>query len=331
MARLYDRLMAGGYQAFAPDALLYQTQGAMAAMEHAHVVVADNVERYWEELGGSVRSFVKDIERNIPKVVSPVSPAFYEAIARGPASADVSSFGALSINHDLDTPEGSAILESPIYQPGRHGLRLTDVDGVFAGDATRDGARFVTEWWLFYEPRPNGRLVTRSKRPAVLGLYLMPARADGSPFVDAPHPLRRTVSFAGAGGAFETAAALTSGMRWVLPLQLAVSFMHCKNVEKREMVPRYIERKPWQKKHGRPLVRYHVLDIDPMRKVLRDEGGSEETGLKRALHICRGHFAHYPDGLFGRGESETVWRPQHIRGSAKQGAVVKDYNVKAPR
>lgn len=114
------------------------------------------------------------------------------------------------------------------------------------------------------------------------------------------------------------------------PLWLAISFMHCRNVVSRaEEQPPKLSKK-WERKHGRPLVRYQVLDINPMRKVLRDEGGSEGTGLKRALHICRGHFAYYSNGLFGRGAPETVWRPQHARGSAKSGAVVTDYRVGAP-
>jgi hypothetical protein len=119
----------------------------------------------------------------------------------------------------------------------------------------------------------------------------------------------------------------------VYPLLLAISFMHCKNVAQRtEEQPLKLSKK-WQKKHGRPLVRYHVLDIDPMRKVLRTEGGLNEHGsIPKALHICRGHFATYTEDapLFGR-VTGTFWKPQHVRGSAKAGAVIKDYNVKEPR
>jgi hypothetical protein len=116
------------------------------------------------------------------------------------------------------------------------------------------------------------------------------------------------------------------------PALMALGLLGCKNVRRREQAQPPKLSKKWEKKHGRPLVRYHVLDIDPMRKVLRDEGGSEETGLKKALHICRGHFATYTDEapLFGR-VTGTFWKPQHIRGSKKQGLVLKDYNVKAPR
>lgn len=65
-----------------------------------------------------------------------------------------------------------------------------------------------------------------------------------------------------------------------------------------------------------------------MKKVLRTEGQSETTGLKRALHICRGHFAHYGDDkpLFGK-YTGTFWRPMHARGKVEQGVVVKDYKI----
>ena len=120
----------------------------------------------------------------------------------------------------------------------------------------------------------------------------------------------------------------------LMPMLLAISFMHCKNVAQREVQQPMFERQVWRKKHGRPLVRYRMLDIDPMRKVLKTEGGSDEVGLKKALHICRGHFATYgKDGkgkLFGKHEG-TFWVPQHVKGSAKQGTVVKDYRVHPSR
>jgi hypothetical protein len=118
-------------------------------------------------------------------------------------------------------------------------------------------------------------------------------------------------------------------LKLLFPCLLTISFMHCKNVERQPAEQAAALSKKWTKKHGRPLVRYHVLDIDPMRKVLRSDGGSDGGGLKKALHICRGHFATYTEDapLFGR-VTGTFWKPQHVRGNAKSGAVVKDYRVK---
>ena len=60
------------------------------------------------------------------------------------------------------------------------------------------------------------------------------------------------------------------------------------------------------KKHlrerGMPLVSYHVLNIDPMRRVLSRDGHADTSGLRHALHICRGHFKEFTDEapLFGK-------------------------------
>jgi hypothetical protein len=84
----------------------------------------------------------------------------------------------------------------------------------------------------------------------------------------------------------------------------------------------------WIRRQKAPEIRYHVLDINPMKEVLRTEGNIDANGLKKALHICRGHFAHYENGLFGRGEACTVWKPSHVRGSVEHGIVDKDYRIK---
>jgi hypothetical protein len=68
-----------------------------------------------------------------------------------------------------------------------------------------------------------------------------------------------------------------------------------------------------------------------MRKILRSEGRANETGIKHALHICRGHFRTYtPDKpLFGK-VTGTIFVPMHARGSAQEGIVVQNYKVNAP-
>jgi len=111
----------------------------------------------------------------------------------------------------------------------------------------------------------------------------------------------------------------------MLPVGMATSFLGCKNVTIRDETPHLTRQ---QRRHGPPEITYKVLDIAPMTRVLRDEGDIEHNGLKKALHICRGHFAHYgPERkLFGKYEG-TFWHPMHIRGGAEQGVVVKDYKV----
>jgi hypothetical protein len=118
----------------------------------------------------------------------------------------------------------------------------------------------------------------------------------------------------------------------VYPSLLALSFMHCKNVKTREEFPPPKLSKIHQKKTGRPLLRYYTLVIDHVKTTLAREGKIGEAGLKKALHICRGHFHSYgQDGntglLFGK-ITGRFFIPMHSRGNAKRGIVLKDYEVK---
>lgn len=119
--------------------------------------------------------------------------------------------------------------------------------------------------------------------------------------------------------------------RFLYPGLLTLSFMHCRNVKVvTERPPEKLSKK-YERKTGHPLLKYRLLQIDHMKQVLEREGGATTGGLKKALHICRGHFKHYGrDGkglLFGK-HVATVWIPMHARGSADEGVVVKDYDVK---
>jgi hypothetical protein len=115
----------------------------------------------------------------------------------------------------------------------------------------------------------------------------------------------------------------------IWPFLLAICFMHCRNVKVVEVKPDPRESERELRKFGKPLVTYRILEIDHLKATLRTEGQSETLGLKRALHICRGHFAHYTEErpLFGK-KAGTFWIPQHLRGSAEAGRVEKMYSVK---
>lgn len=118
--------------------------------------------------------------------------------------------------------------------------------------------------------------------------------------------------------------------RDTFPVWLAMSFAHCKNVSTTtHKTPSKVAKK--RRKQGKPIgVTYKTLVIDGMKEVLRTEGGVEKNGLKKALHICRGHFATYTEDkpLFGK-VTGTFWKPMHTRGSKKRGEVRKDYKVVA--
>lgn len=113
------------------------------------------------------------------------------------------------------------------------------------------------------------------------------------------------------------------------PFLLATSFLHCKNVSLRPVAFNEKQQRS-QQKRGRPRFSYHVLEVGPMVRTLETEGGLGTETLKRALHICRGHFKDYRDGggLFGRHRG-LYWWDQSLRGDPDSGVVEKTYRVRA--
>jgi hypothetical protein len=113
------------------------------------------------------------------------------------------------------------------------------------------------------------------------------------------------------------------------PCLLAISFMHCKNTTVSENKPPEKVQLKRKKNNKPPLTQYYTLDIEPMKKVLKTEGGINGGGLKRALHICRGHFKDYSNGkgLFGKYKG-LYWWDSTVRGTKETGEIVKDYNIK---
>jgi hypothetical protein len=110
----------------------------------------------------------------------------------------------------------------------------------------------------------------------------------------------------------------------------AVCFAHCKGVRVADHVVPRQQRRAAERAGRPPLVTYKTIDIAPVTRVLRDEGQIEKTGLKKALHITRGHFAHYTQDapLFGK-YTGTFFRPMHLRGTASAGVSLHDYRVLA--
>lgn len=108
---------------------------------------------------------------------------------------------------------------------------------------------------------------------------------------------------------------------------LATSFLHCKNVSvERHDSPSTPRHKKNRTPHITPS-EYHILDIRPMKQILRSEGQIETQGMKQALHICRGHFKDFRErGLFGK-HNGIYWWDQQVRGSAGIGTIHKDYQI----
>lgn len=108
----------------------------------------------------------------------------------------------------------------------------------------------------------------------------------------------------------------------VLPLLhcqwLLLSFLHTKNTNLVEVTPPPALAKKSLRRRGYPLHPYKVLEIEPLQKLLNEEGDAKRVGLQRALHICRGHFRDYrKHGLFGK-HKDIFWFESHVRGNPQK-------------
>lgn len=111
-------------------------------------------------------------------------------------------------------------------------------------------------------------------------------------------------------------------MAWYHPSFLAISFLHCKNVQIVDEVINPKLAKRYRERHGVTPTAYKTLVIEPLKQVLKHEGRAHEHGLAKAMHICRGHFKDYREGrgLFGK-YHQLVWHPSLVRGTKGKAAA----------
>lgn len=122
---------------------------------------------------------------------------------------------------------------------------------------------------------------------------------------------------------------MESIITWLYPAFLTICFLHCKNVTMVEnAVPKPLAKK-YREKHGITPTSYKTLVIEPLKQILRREGGSDKVGVQKALHICRGHFRDYREGrgLFGKYHGQ-FWMPSIVRGSKGEKAPPREIEVK---
>lgn len=115
------------------------------------------------------------------------------------------------------------------------------------------------------------------------------------------------------------------------PLFASCAFMHCRNVEVIDE-PLTRQQKRFKKRQavkGRNVTYFNILDLYPFKKQIVKDGDSISTGVRRAMHMVRGHFATYTDEapLFGH-TTGSIWKPAHVRGHQSEGKIVKDYRIK---
>lgn len=115
------------------------------------------------------------------------------------------------------------------------------------------------------------------------------------------------------------------------PALMTLSFQHCKNVTIKPIEPDDKLSTKHARKYGTRLTPYHVLEITPIKRLIDKLRQGEASDLRRALHICRGHFKTFTQDapLFGK-YTGKFWWPSQVKGSQDRGLSLKDYRVTAP-
>jgi hypothetical protein len=318
MSRLADQIVASGVdvQVNPPDPRRLREEVAGGP-----VLVCDNVAEYYFVAAG--RTMESWVPADFPLAVPAWPTVFCEFRARTQWPADrwwhgemVDRAGVLfrtrDLWHDADAPAG----EPPRDCFGRRAPATArwEIQAILItreGRSARPRACQTMAWWLDSAGRVTGP-------------------AEGDPLAGVLLSTRFMERYAGVSD-MEWAALMDLNLRTILyPCLLALAFTHCKNVRRETIAPPRPLSRAHEKRHGHPLVTYTTLQIDPMREVLQRAGGGEPDGLPKALHICRGHFAHYDERpLFGKLKG-TFWKPMHVRGSATDRLVIKDYAVAGP-
>lgn len=117
----------------------------------------------------------------------------------------------------------------------------------------------------------------------------------------------------------------------IQPALRAICYMHCKNIETQVQKPIAKISKKHEKRHGKPLLTFRTLVIQPLTAGGKSATGGGGGGAK-SHHFRRGHFGDYREkGLFGKESMKRIfWFDMTMVGSKEVGEVIGDYEVKAP-
>lgn len=305
MSRLYDRIVTAG--AVPPGRqILDEDQTILQDIDGLEVVVLDNVADYYFQTYRPRTVCIRDF----PNIAPPFDRFFME-FRVPPTLSQLWNWGS----------DHCGVFFSVVGATDEWGAAA--IEKAESLEVPLDGAHWWTQGVAF-----AGRGAGRPIGP--VAIWWMTADRSG-------YPIGLTGMLTGWGpryfAEYQDQVQMLSDLTdsFLFPCLLALSFMHCKNVVITDNQPSRADRRRAEHHGGRPVVTFKTLNIRPMQTILKHEGQIEHTGLKKALHICRGHFATYSEErpLFGR-VSGTFWKPMHLRGSAKEGAVVKDYDVKPP-
>ena len=331
MSRMYDRLMAHGFNvapSFRPLWKYSQEADALHRIIHQMlerlresrpvVVLADNIAEYFYA-GTDQEEW--DITSDFPSLAPPWESCFIEY--KMPSKIVSSEHGTVKLDPIISGQHHAVIIqtytvdqmrqimpENITPHPEAHWTQsMTTFFEVGKGDISLVGA---CAWNL----RSDGSVIN----------------PEGSRFYHFIFGYTEAQHYIDAEEARCVADVLTKAYWWppAYVAALTYSFIHCRNTVIRDVAPEPKLEKANIRRGKPPCVHYKVLEIEPVKKILATQGLSEITGLKHALHICRGHFKDYREhGLFGKLKG-LYWWNMHIRGTAKQGMVVKDYMMPPP-
>jgi hypothetical protein len=288
----------------------------LGILRDAIVIKADNVADYF--FSGNDKD-VWDITTDFPNIAPPFEKFYIE-------------FGAPEY---LSLPNGKTEIIPSEFRDMRFGLLFVVQDAQKSDHpgaikSIEKGLRWLVEVILFLES--DGELMFYGNRYPYMMSWQMGIGADGSiwknekigPFYWLNIPKETYASMNKEGKRIFDIRGRNFNQELLSIALLTISFMHCKNVQLIAGGPGTIKGK--RNRYG-PKIKYYTLEIEPMKTVLKTEGNSETIGLKRSLHICRGHFKDYREhGLFGKFK-EVYWWDSQVRGNISQGVVNKDYYV----
>lgn len=296
--------------------------GVLESLTGAHVVVADEVARLYT--GDPERAWTIE---DFPNVMPPFARYFVEWDVVADGGRRVTG-GILFTSQPLDAPSKVSAVKTA--EPGLAGQDLLGCTLVEA-DIFIDVSGHITHLGaVVYFADVDGK----TKRLSDRGCFI------AKPDERAQRELAPAMARAGESDAFAQIAARRPQSSPFISLMvsllnvgvLATCFMHSRSTrlspaETKQSEVRKRLLKPGQR--PAPSVRYHVLEIEPLKKILRTEGRQAEDGLKKALHTVRGHFKLYADkGMFGRDDLRGLfWFESHDRGDPDRGTVVKDYSI----
>ncbi|MBI2334210.1 hypothetical protein HYU96_00200 [Candidatus Daviesbacteria bacterium] len=320
---MYDRLLAGGFE-FPPhrnrERARIESQELMGLLRRAQVFDIQNVaEYYYSYLGeDDIRTWrITDF----PNAAPPFEACFMEfRVPRHPAFVRASGG---------DPAYAVGVLSKAIVRSDPNFPELRGEDRV--AKELRDNARWLVTNALFLEWR-------KWQKPEAFLTYAFAVKNNGELFIEHEGRWAAGLLYEDYLDYYpdrqseidkeETSKLFFLSTPYFFPTLLALSFLHCKGVtvEQNPPVPRLS--RTFQKRHGNSLVSFHTLHIEPMKKIIETQGQVKNLGLKRALHIVRGHFADYTEsGLFGRHHG-LYWFPQHMRGVSEEGLSLKDYHFR---